>query len=64
MKTLKEVFKGNKRIEILRLNSTMGQFIERLPIDEAIQKYGNCIYSCGYSESFTEVSVWIIYKTK
>lgn len=64
MRTLREVFESNKRTQILRLNSTMGQFIERLPIDEAIQKYGNCIYSCGYSESFTEISVWIIYTTK
>lgn len=64
MRTLREVFEGNKRTKTLRLNSTRGQFIATLPIDEALQKYGHCIYSCGYSESFTEISVWIIYATK
>lgn len=64
MNTLREVFEGNTRTKTLRLNSTRGQFIEKLPIGEAIKKYGHCIYSCGYSESFIEISVWIIYTTK
>ena len=64
MQTLREAFEDNTRTKTLRLIRTTGEFIERLPIEEAIQKYGDCIYSCGYSESFTEVSVWIHYTTK
>ena len=64
MQTLREAFEGNTRTKTLRLIRTTGEFIERLPIEEAIQKYGDCIYSSAYSESFTEISVWIIYTTK
>ena len=59
MQTLKESFKGDTRTKTLRLYHTTGERIARLPIEEAIQQYGDWIWSCGYSESFTEVSVWI-----
>jgi hypothetical protein len=37
----------------------------RLPIEEALDKYGDWTYRYAYSESFTEVSVWIAnYNTK
>ena len=60
MQTLKEAFEGNTRTKTLRLIRANGQHITTLPIDEAIQQYGDWIYCNGYSESFTEVSVWIL----
>ena len=59
MQTLKEAFEGNTRTKTLRLICANGQHIATLPIDEAIQQYGEWIYCNGYSEGFTEVSVWI-----
>lgn len=59
MQTLKEAFEGNTRTKTLRLITSMGDFIARLPIEEAIQQYGDWLYSSAYSESSTEVSVWI-----
>jgi hypothetical protein len=65
MQTLREAFEGNMRTKTLRLIRTTGEFIERLPIEEALEKYGHCIYYSAYSESFTEVSVWIrVHTTK
>ena len=59
MQTLKEAFKDNTRTETLRLCHTTGERIARLPIEEALEQYGDWDYHNGYSESFTEVSVWI-----
>ena len=59
MKTLREAFEGDTRTKTLRLYQTTGERIARLPMTEALQQYGDWVYSCGYSESFTEVSVWI-----
>lgn len=65
MKTLREAFKDNTRTKTLRLiRSFTGEFIARLPIEEALEQYGNWTYSNGYSESFTELSVWIFNTTK
>jgi hypothetical protein len=64
MQTLKESFKDNTRTKTLRLIRMTGEFIARLPIEEALEKYGDWIYCNGYSESFTEVSVWILNSTK
>ena len=64
MKTLKESLEElPRRIKTVRLIRTTGDFIERCSIEEAEQKYGDWIYSSGYSESFTEVSVWITRNT-
>lgn len=60
MQTLKEAFEGNTRTKTLRLITSMGDFIARLPIEEALQQYGDWIYCNAYSESHTEISVWII----
>ena len=59
MQTLREFFEDNTRTETLRLYHTTGENIARLPIKEAIEQYGDWDYHNGYSESFTEVSVWI-----
>lgn len=59
MQTLKESFEGNTRTKTLRLYNTSGERIARLPIEEAMEQYGDWNYHNGYSESFTEVSVWI-----
>lgn len=64
MQTLREAFEGNTRTKTLRLIRSNGGFIARLPIKEALEKYGDWIYCNGYSESFTEVSVWILNTTK
>ena len=60
MQTLKQAFEGNTRTKTLRLIQITGEFIARLPIEEAMAQYGDWIYSSAYSESFTEVSVWIM----
>ena len=59
MQTLKESFEGDTRTKTLRLYHTTGERIGRLPIEEALEQYGDWDYHIGYSESFTEVSVWI-----
>lgn len=64
MQTLKQSFEGNTRTKTLRLIHTTGEFIARLPIEEAMAQYGDWLYCNGYSESFTEVSVWILNNTK
>lgn len=63
MQTLRESFEGDTRTKTVRLYHITGERIARLPIEEAIQQYGDWLQTCGYSESFTEVSVWI-YKAK
>ena len=64
METLRESFKNNTRTKTLRLITSRGDFIARLPIEEALEQYGDWIYCNGYSESFTEISVWILDPTK
>lgn len=64
METLREAFKDNTRTKTLRLITSRGDFIARLPIEEALEQYGDWIYCNAYSESFTEVSVWILNNTK
>ena len=65
MKTLKESLDElPDRITTVRLIHTTGDFIERCSVEDAAQKYGNWIYSSGYSESFSEVSLWISNTTK
>ena len=60
MKTLMEAFEGDTRTKTIRLIRTNGERIARIPIEEALEKYGECLYSCAYSESYDEVSVLII----
>lgn len=65
MQTVKESIEElPERIKTVRLIHTTGDFIERCGVEEAIQKYGDWIYSSGYSESHTEVSLWIRNRTK
>ena len=65
MQTLKEsIDELPDRIKTVRLIRTTGEFIERCSVEEAVQKYGDWIYSSGYSESHSEVSLWIRNKTK
>ncbi len=65
MKTVKESIEElPERIKTVRLFNTTGDFIKRCSVEEAIQKYGDWTYSSGYSESHTEVSLWIRNTTK
>jgi hypothetical protein len=59
MQTLREQFTDDTRTKTLRLYHTTGEFIARLPIEEVLAQYGDWLYWNAYSESFTEVSVWI-----
>ena len=59
MQTLRESFTSNTSTKTLRLIRSTGEFIARLPIEEALAQYGDWLYWNAYSESFTEVSVWI-----
>lgn len=65
MKTVKESLDElPERIKTVRLIRTTGEFIERCGVEEATLKYGDWIYSSGYSESHTEISMWIRNTTK
>ena len=64
MQTLREAFEGETRTKTLRLYHTTGERIARLPIEEAMEQYGDWMCFNAYSESFTEVSVWISDHTK
>lgn len=64
MQTLREAFKDNARTRTLRLIRNTGEFIARLPIEEALEQYGDWIFRIAYSESFSELSVWISNPTK
>lgn len=65
MKTLKEAIEElPERIVTVRLIHTTGDFIEKCGVAEAVQKYGDMLYSSGYSESFHEVSLWVTNTTK
>lgn len=59
MKTLKETIKESPRITKVRLYKTTGEWLGNYSVDEAVQEYGNWIYSSAYSESCNELSVWI-----
>ena len=60
MQTLKEAFEDNQRTKTLRLIRYTGEFIARLPIEDAIERYGDWTYCSAYSERFTELDVWIM----
>ena len=64
MQTLREFFDDDTRTKTLRLYQVTGERIARLPIEEALEQYGDWTYCNGYSESFTEVSVWIFNPTE
>ena len=64
METLREAFANNVRTKTLRLIRMTGEFIARLPIEEALEQYGDWIYCNAYSDSFTEITVWIRNNTK
>lgn len=64
MQTLREFFEDDTRTKTLRMFQVTGERIARLPIEEALEQYGDWMYSNGYSESFTETSVWIFNPTE
>ena len=64
MKTLKESIEETSRITKVRLYRTTGEWLGNYDAKEAVQKYGDWIYSSGYSESHNEVSLWIRNTTK
>lgn len=65
MKTVKQSIEElSERIKTVRLIHTTGEFIEICSVEEAVQKYGDWMYSSGYSECFSEVSLWIRNTTK
>ena len=65
MQTLKEALEElPSRITIVRLIRITGELIERCSVTEAMQKYGDMLYSSGYSESHNEVSLWAMNNTK
>jgi hypothetical protein len=47
------------QITKVRLYRTTGEWLGNYEVEEAIQKYGDWLYSSAYSESCNEVSVWI-----
>ena len=60
MKTLRVAIEElPDRITKVRLYTIRGVWVGNYSREDAIQKYGDMIYSTGYSESFTTVSLWI-----
>ena len=49
-----------KRITRVRLYDSQGVWLGSYDTEKAIQKYGDRTCHSGYSESFTEVSLWIL----
>lgn len=60
METLKEHMKNDTRTKIIRLINIRGQWIETGDRDYIIEKYGDRIYSSGYSEGYGKVDIWVI----
>lgn len=48
-----------ERITTIRILNYQGVLLGMFGRNDAIEKYGHYSYSAGYSEGFTEVSMWI-----
>ena len=48
-----------ERITKIRILNYQGMYLGTFGRNEAIEKYGYYSYSSGYSEGFTEVSIWV-----
>lgn len=58
--TLKQVIDElEDRYTSIRLYKENGVWIGTFSRDDAIKQYGDLKYWCGYSESCTEISIWI-----
>ena len=47
------------RIKTIKLYEVTGERLATLSPKEAIEQYGSWDYSCGYSDAFDTISVWI-----
>lgn len=63
--TLKEHFDrtDNSRITTIRLIRSTGNFIEEGKTEYIVNKYGDMLYHCGYSEGNGKVSIWVCANT-
>ena len=48
-----------ERITTIRILDYQGVYLGTFSRNDALETYGNYSYSAGYSEGFTEVSMWI-----
>lgn len=56
---IKEIENLPNRIKTIKLYKITGERLATLSPKEVIEQYGSWDYSCGYSDSFDTVSIWI-----
>ena len=56
---IKEIENVPDRIRTIKLYRITGEWLATLSPKEAIEQYGSCDYSCGYSDSSDTISIWI-----
>lgn len=56
---IKEIENVSDRIRTIKLYRITGEWLATLSPKEAIEQYGSWDYSCGYSDSFDAISIWI-----
>ena len=64
MKTVKQAIEElPERIKTVRIYNYKGQYLGTYDVNTVVEKYGYLNYSSGYSESFSEISMWICSNT-
>ena len=53
-----------ERITTIRLYNYQGVWLGTFDRSDVIEKYGHYIYTAGYSDGFTEISIWILKPNK
>ena len=53
-----------ERITKIRVYNDRGMRLGIFSRSDAIEKYGHYIYTAGYSDGFTEISIWILKPNK
>ena len=56
---IKEIENVPDRIRTIKLYRITGEWLATLSPKEVIEQYGSWDYSCGYSDSFVTISIWI-----
>lgn len=56
---IKEIESVPDRIRTIKLYRITGEWLATLSPKEAIEQYGSWDYSCGYSDLFDTISIWI-----
>ena len=64
MKTVKQAIEElPERIKTIRIYNFQGEYLGTYDTNNVVEKYGDWNYHSGYSESFSEISMWICSNT-